>query len=154
MTKKMLWLLLFFILSCVLIQEHSVAFAAVGDGLGTITPPPGLPKGSGPGGGLIIILTNVLRLIFVGGGIYAFIRIVLAGLKFMSAGGDAKAIQQAWDSIWQSIVGVVIIVSSYIVAALLGLLLFGDVRAIINPQIYGPGTSTVTTPSNPGLNVK
>jgi len=33
-------------------------------------------------------------------------------------------------------------VSSYALAGILGLLLFKDATAILNPQIYGPGTST------------
>lgn len=105
---------------------------------GTITNP--LPGGSlGPGGGLIVLLNNILRLIFVVGGIYAFIRVVLAGLQFVDAGGDAKKIEAAWSSIWQSLMGLVIIVSSLAIAALAGLLLFGDASAILNPKIYGPG---------------
>ncbi|HCS79199.1 TPA: hypothetical protein DIV55_05680 [Patescibacteria group bacterium] len=91
-----------------------------------------------PGGGLIQLLNNLLRLIFVAGGIYAFIRVVLAGLKFMSAGGDSKAIEAAWNSIWQSILGVVIIISSLALAALMGLVLFGDATAILHPVIFGP----------------
>ena len=87
---------------------------------------------------MIQLLNNLLRLIFVAGGIYAFIRVVLAGLKFMSAGGDSKAIEAAWNSIWQSILGVVIIISSLALAALMGLVLFGDATAILQPVIFGP----------------
>ncbi len=106
---------------------------------GTITNPMPNNQGAlGENGGLIQLLTNILRLVFTAGGIYAFIRIVVAGLKFMNAGGDSKAIQQAWDSIWQSLLGVVIIISSLVVAALIGQLLFGDATAILNPKIYGP----------------
>lgn len=90
-------------------------------------------------GTLIGLFSNVLRLIMTGGGIYAFIRIVLAGLKFMSAGGDTKAITAAWDSIWQSLLGVIIIISSVVIAALMGQILFGSPTAILVPQVYGPG---------------
>jgi len=108
---------------------------------GCITNPlPVDPTNKAPGGGLISLLNNILRLIFVASGIYAFVRVVLAGLKFMSAGGDSKAIEAAWNSIWQSILGVVIIISSLALAALMGLVLFGDATAILQPVIFGPVT--------------
>ncbi len=97
-----------------------------------------LPGGSGGGAGLVVLLNNLLRLVFVVAGIYAFIRIVLAGVSFIHAGGDAKKIETAWNSIWQSLLGVVIVIASIAIAALMGLLLFGDATAILNPQVYGP----------------
>ena len=91
-----------------------------------------------PGAGLIALLNNVLRLIFVVAGIYSLVQIVLAGFGFISAGADPKAIEKSWNTIWQSMLGLVIIVGSLALAALLGLLLFGDAGAILNPKIYGP----------------
>jgi hypothetical protein len=55
------------------------------------------------------------------------------------AGGDSKKMTQAWDRIWQSLVGLVIIVASFVIAALVGLLFFGDAGFILSPRIYGPG---------------
>lgn len=104
---------------------------------GTLKNP--LSKGAlGPSGGLINLLNNILRLVFVGAGIYAFMRIIVAGVSFISAGGDAKKIEQAWANIWQSLLGLIIIVSSIALAALMGLLLFGDASAILSPKVYGP----------------
>lgn len=100
-----------------------------------------LPNSSpNPGGGLITLLSNILRLVFVGAGIFAFVRVITAGISFIGAGGDAKKIEQAWSSIWQSLLGLVIIVSSFAIAAIAGQLLFGDPMAILAPEIYGPGT--------------
>ncbi len=110
-------------------------FAA--DPFGTVTNP--LPGGSlGPGGGLVTLLNNLLRLIFVLAGIFALFRIINGGLGFMNAGGDTKKITEAWSSIWQSLFGLLIVISSLVIAAIAGLLLFGDAGAILNPKIYGP----------------
>lgn len=104
---------------------------------GTVTNP--LPGGSlGPGGGLTVLLNNVLRLIFLAAGIFSFLKVVQSGLKFIAAGGDVKKIEQAWAAIWQALLGMTIVVSSIAVAALLGLLFFGNASAILNPKIYGP----------------
>lgn len=92
----------------------------------------------GPGGGLIVLLSNILRLVFVGAGIFAFLRVVTAGIGFIGAGGDSKKIAAAWDSIWQSLLGLVIIVSSFAIAAIAGQLLFGNWLAILSPKVYGP----------------
>lgn len=93
-----------------------------------------------PGGGLIVILNNVLRLVFVIAGIFAFLKIILAGLAFINAGGDPKKIEAAWATIWQSLIGLVVIIGSFAVAALAGQIFFGRADAILNPTIYGPGT--------------
>lgn len=92
-------------------------------------------------GTLIGLLNNILRLVFAVAGIYAFLRIVIAGLGFINAGGDPKKIEQAWNSIWQAILGLIIVVGSIALAALMGLILFGNAGAILNPQIYGPGST-------------
>lgn len=108
---------------------------------GPITNP--LPGGSlGPGGGLIVLLNNLLRLVFVVAGIFAFLRVITAGLGFINAGGDAKKIEQAWNSIWQSLLGLTIIICSIAVAALIGIILFGNAGAILNPKIYGSEAGT------------
>ena len=109
--------------------------------IGTVTNP--LPKAyqgvtAAQGGGLVLFLTNILRVAFVGAGIYAFINLILAGYQYMSAGGDAKAISAAWGRIWQSLMGLVLIVGSFALAALFGYILFGDAGFILNPKIYGP----------------
>lgn len=94
---------------------------------------PGLEEG-----GLIQFLNNLLRLVVMIGGVFAFLNLVLAGYGFMSAGEDPKAITRAWAKIWQSLVGLLLIVASFILAAIFGYLLFGDARAILQPKIYGP----------------
>lgn len=88
--------------------------------------------------GLIFLFNNLLRLIFVVAGLFAFLQILLAGFQFISAGGDPKGVESAWNKIWQSIVGLLIMVLSFGLAALFGILLYGDALAILNPKLYGP----------------
>lgn len=111
------------------------------DIFGTIEPPEAIKKFSptGDSSGLIMLFNNILRLLIVIGGIYALLNFILAGFQFISAGGDPKKIEAAWGKIWQSIVGLLIIVASFALAALLSKILFGNAGAILNPKIYGPG---------------
>jgi hypothetical protein len=91
------------------------------------------------GGGIIGLFTNVLRLVFVIAGIYALINFIIAGYQYMGAGGDSKALTAAWNRIWQTLLGLIIVVGSFALAALFGYILFGDAGFILRPSIYGPG---------------
>lgn len=104
---------------------------------GTVAPPiTGYPTDPS---GLTILVTNILRLAFLGAGIWAFFNFIVAGYSFMSASGDPKKITAAWEKIWQSIIGLVVIVGSFILAAVVGWLIFGDPLFILRPRIFGPG---------------
>lgn len=110
---------------------------------GTVSPPP-----TGYGGvfsGLVPFLNNILRLLFVIAGLFAFFNLVIAGFQFMSAGGDSKAIEKAWSRIWQSLIGLLIIVGSFLLAAIFGYILFGDATAILQPKIWGPPNTALQT---------
>lgn len=89
--------------------------------------------------GLLPFLNNILRLIFVISGLFGFFNLLIAGFGFMSAGGDPKGIEKAWNRIYQSLVGLIILVASFIFAGIFGYLLFGDVTAILQPKVWGPG---------------
>ncbi len=106
--------------------------------IGTIQNPQLAPYGDIASGGLTLFITNLIRLAFVGAGIYALVNFILAGFGFMSAGGDSKKIGEAWNKIWQTLMGLVFIVGSFALAALFGFLIFGDATFILNPKIYGP----------------
>lgn len=89
--------------------------------------------------GLVTLLSNLLQLVFIAAGIYAFINLIIAGFQFMTAGGDSKAIDKAWGKIWQSLIGLIIVVGSFALAALFGYIIFHDAGYILHPKIYGPG---------------
>ena len=111
--------------------------------IGEIDPPPGVATwmdrySMGEVVGLIPFATALLRLIITLAGLYAFLNIIIAGYQFMSAGGDSKKIGEAWSRIWQSLMGLLLVAGSFVLAAIFGWLLFGDARAILHPSIYGP----------------
>jgi len=91
------------------------------------------------GQGLINFLNNVIKLLIVVGGLFAFFNLILAGYGFLSAGDDPKKMGAAWAKIWQSMMGLLFIVGSFVLAAIFGYLLFGNASAILEPKLYGPG---------------
>lgn len=104
----------------------------------------GLTGEGGVGGGLIGFLNNIVRLLIIVGGLFAFFNLILAGYGFMSAGDDPKKMASAWAKIWQSMMGLLFILGSFVLAAIFGYLLFGSPTAILKPTIYGPGEITPT----------
>lgn len=115
--------------------------ADASDIIGRIAPPYKGVYGTGPGDGefgLITFLNNLIKLIIVIAGLYAFFNLIIAGYGFMSAGGDPKKVEQAWAKIWQSLIGLLIIAGSFVLAAIFGYMLFGEPGAILRPKIYGP----------------
>jgi len=91
------------------------------------------------GSGLFIIANNLVKLIIVLAGIYAFFNFILAGYSFLGAGGEPKTISKAWEKIWQSILGLTVVAGSFILAGIVGYLVFGSFTALLTPRIYGFG---------------
>lgn len=93
-----------------------------------------------PGAGLIIFITNFYRLAIVVAGIYSLMNFILAGYGYLSAGGDVKVVQKSTERIWRSLLGLIIIVGSTIIAGIVGYILFGPSQwnILIRPVIYTP----------------
>ncbi len=109
---------------------------------GCISPPAPFQNVPGQYGGfqtgLISFANNMIKFIIVAAGIFAFFNIIIAGYSFLGAGGDPKKIEQAWGRIWQSLLGLLFVAGSFVLAAIFGWIIFGDARAILIPKVYGP----------------
>lgn len=105
-------------------------------GQGYIYPPAG-PLG-GEIGGLQQIISIVLRSLIVVAGIYAVINIVLAGISYISAAGDSKRIGEATAKIWHSILGLVVAAGAFVLAGVIGEILYGDPTALLQLRYFTP----------------
>lgn len=90
-------------------------------------------------GGLGLFITNLIRLVTIGAGIWALGNLIVAGIMYIGSYGEAERITIAWARIWHSLIGLLIIVSSLTITAILSKVFFGDYSTILNPVIYGPG---------------
>ncbi len=106
--------------------------------VGTIDPGDAFKPYGDLGPGVTLFFSNLLRLVFIGAGIYTFMNLITAGFQYMSAGGDTKALTAAWARIWQTLLGLLIIVGSFALVSLFGYLFFKDPGFILHPKIYGP----------------
>lgn len=91
-------------------------------------------------GGLGSFLNLIMQTLIIGGGIYALFNFILAGYAFLEAGDDSKKIQGAWARIYQSVIGLLFMAGSFVLAAIFGKLIFGSYDAILSPSIPEVGS--------------
>jgi hypothetical protein len=86
-----------------------------------VTPLQGQP-GGGPAelSGLEAIFGNLVSSLLALAGIVLFIFIVFGGIKYITSGGDPKAVDAAKKTITYAIGGVALIAVSYLILVLLG----------------------------------
>lgn len=102
---------------------------------GYITPPEAIAKYSEPGSAIGDFIQRIIWILIIGAGIYGLINIILAGYAFLSAGDDPKKVAGAWAKIWQTALGLTVAAGSFILARVLGQLIFGNPDFMIRPTI-------------------
>ncbi|HJY98838.1 MAG TPA: hypothetical protein VJ227_03935 [Patescibacteria group bacterium] len=103
---------------------------------GQITPPQALAGyGNSPAAAIGGLIERILQILIIGAAIYALFNLVTAGYSFMSAGDDAKKVAGAWAKIWQTIVGLLFAAGAFVLAAIVGQLIFNDPTFILHPRI-------------------
>ena len=123
-----------------LLTQAAGAQSAGGQSLGTI----GGPTGLGPFGnigtstdtaagatGITNIISSVLGFMTVTAAVWFLFQILFAGYAWMSAGGEAKKLQEARDRIVHSFMGLVIVVGAWSLLAVVGQ--FFGFNSLINP---------------------
>jgi hypothetical protein len=107
----------------------------MGDIFGPITPPVAIP--STGGSPLFTLLNRFFVLITTIAGIFFIFQIIASGFTLLSASGDPKKVEQATSRMIQSIIGLGVIASAFLIASIVGRILNID---ILNPQVFGPST--------------
>lgn len=104
---------------------------------GSITAPANILGGAGstPGAAIGKLLQMFMWMLIIGAGIYALFNFIIAGYSFLSAGDDSKKVASAWQTIWQSALGLAVAAGAFVLAAIFGKLIFGDATFILNPQL-------------------
>ena len=105
---------------------------AGGDIVGTINPPQTVIGTIGDTGNFI---SAIVRFITVIAGLYALWQFITGGLGFITSGGDKGKIQTATSQIMMAITGLVVIGMSFILASIIGRLLFGAGFNLLSPTL-------------------
>lgn len=70
--------------------------------------------------GFFDFLSTIFKLAGVVAGLFFIVKIILAGFGYLSASGDEKKTAAAWATIWQSIIGLAIVASAFVIAGVIG----------------------------------
>ena len=103
---------------------------------GEVSPPPGIGRfdtiEQGALGNFLQLVVNGLVIL---AGVFALINLILAGYAFMSAGDDPQKVTDAWGKIWKPLLGLSFAAGAFVIAAIIGRLLFGSYDALLKPVI-------------------
>ena len=78
-------------------------------------------------GSLLPLFKNAVTGVTAFAGVVLFIIIVMSGFTFLFSGGDAKKLEKAKNSFTYAIIGLVVIVSAYLILQLIGMFTGADV---------------------------
>ncbi len=109
----------------------SKAYAA-GDVVGVVTVPDGIPSEIGKTGDFV---SGLVRFIMIVGGVFSLWQFLSGGFQFISSGGDKGKVAEAQQKINMSLIGLVVMTSSFIIVAIASMILYGSPTAILSPSI-------------------
>ncbi len=109
---------------------------SVSDVFGKVTPPPGTPQiaAADPQTGLVKLLNVGLNVVLIVAGLYTLLNLILAGYMYITSSGDTKKVQEANLRMTYTVIGLLIITLTPLIAALIGFVAFGRWDAILNPN--------------------
>ena len=93
--------------------------------------------------GILLFLSAILRVFTIAMGIFAMINFLLAGYDYINAMGNTQAHTKVKDRLTMTVIGLVLIVGSYTIAGIIGLVFFGNAAFILNPELVGPNSLPV-----------
>ncbi len=103
---------------------------------GNITAPINNDYFKDDGSGIFLLISNVLKLAGAIAGLFFLFQIITSGFAYISANGDPKKTEAAWTKIWQSLIGIIIVASAFVITSVVGS--FIGIDNILNPTIPTP----------------
>ena len=114
------------------ILSHIIKPVLASDFIGTVTLPAGIPTQTTS---VAPFISTIVRFILVIGGLFTLWQFLTGGLGMITGGADKGKITEAQNKITMAITGLIIMAASFLIIGIMGQLLFGNVTAILNPQL-------------------
>lgn len=70
-----------------------------------------------------LLISNIIGFITIIAGLYFLFQIIIAGVNWMSAGGDKQRLETAQKRLQNSFIGLIVVVSAYAIVGLIGTVL-------------------------------
>lgn len=87
--------------------------------------------------GLIFFLSRLITFVNIVAGILVMLNFVYAGFLYITGAGSSSNMSKINERLLWSFVGILVIVSSYTLAAIFGLIFYGDATFILTPVLDG-----------------
>lgn len=110
---------------------NSIIKIAHADVVGEINLPEGIPSDVGK---TTQFLSAIIRFFIILGGLFTLWQFLSGGLLYITSGGDKTKVSEASNKITMSIVGLVIMASSFVIIAIISRILFGSFTTILIPK--------------------
>lgn len=127
---------LFFCLVLIFANLQTVMAQSV---FGPIDAPAGVAELNADAGedgiGILIFVSNMIKLVSIVAGIWVMFNFVTAGFTYITSAGDSGAYAKIGEKLSLSVSGLLLIVASYTLAGIVGLIIFGNATYIISPEI-------------------
>ncbi len=88
--------------------------------------------------GLILFISNLIKVATIVAGVIVLFNLIAAGYIYINSQGDTNAANKVKDQITTSVLGLIVIVASYTIVAVVSFFLFGDAGYILNPTLPTP----------------
>lgn len=109
--------------------------------IGEVTPPAAIREWRFANGysqiGIVNFLSTVIRLLTIVGGILTMINFVWAGFIYVTSASSSNTAETVKEKMTYGAIGLVIIVSAYTLAGIIGIVFFGNASFILAPQLEG-----------------
>src|SRR3989338_5618952 len=89
--------------------------------------------------GIVQIIENIIKLLAPAAGIAFFVMLLFGGYQFLTSGGDPKAVGAARGTLTYAVIGIILVVSAWLILQLVGNITGANVTTI---ELDGP----VSTP--------
>mgnify|MGYP001583836018 CR=1 FL=1 len=95
---------------------------------------PGDPNRPAKISDILIVVRNIIRLLAPVAGLAFFIMIIVGGYQFLTSGGDPKGVAQARSTLTYAIIGILLVVSAWLILVVIKEIAGVDVTTVKFPD--------------------
>ena len=100
--------------------------------------------------GIVAIIENIIKLLAPAAGIAFFIMLLFGGYQFMTSGGDPKAVGAARGTLTYAVIGIILVVSAWLILQLVGNITGANVTTIeLDVPVSTPCAFPCSSPATP-----
>lgn len=105
--------------------------------VGSIDVPKGVDLINEEAGGIgaVLFISNMITFVIILSGLWTLLNIIFAAFAYLTGGGKPDSHVKAKDRLLMSVVGLLLIIVSYTIAALIGLVFYDNATYILTPVI-------------------